>query len=78
MDLFGLLWIGWGLAFALIEGVALALDKRHLGGGFTLSEHLRLWLRTDTRLGRTGWMVISGVFFAWFTIHIAHSGLVYP
>lgn len=61
------LWVVWGLAFAGIEGAALANDKR----GDTLSEHLRLWFRTDTKPGRSAWLVASGVFFAWFVVHIA-------
>jgi len=67
MDLWTLLWLAWGALFALIEGVALARDAR----GDTLSEHLRLWFRTDTHTGRTAWLITSGVFMAWFVTHIA-------
>lgn len=67
MTIWTALWIAWGLAFALIEGVALANDTP----GDTLSEHLRKWFRTDTHLGRSAWLVASGVFFAWFVVHIA-------
>ena len=73
MDLWGWLWVVWGLAFAAIEGTALARDN----AAGTLSEHLRLWLRTDTKLGRTIWAIVSGVFFGWFVIHIAAPGLVW-
>ena len=66
------LWVLWGLAFAVIEGLALFNDHKH----DTLSFHLRLWIRTDTRIGRTVWLVISGVFFAWFVVHIAVRGSV--
>lgn len=72
MDLFTILWILWGAAFAVIEGVAIFNDKK----SDTLSEHLRLWLRTDTRKGRTVWLAISGGFFAWFVTHIAVAGSI--
>ena len=62
-----LAWLLWIAAFAVIEGAALVNDKR----GDTLSEHFRRWFRTDTHRGRTAWLVVSGVFFAWFLIHIA-------
>lgn len=64
------LWIAWFAAFAVIEGVAIKNDVQ----GDTLSEHLRLWFRTDTKKGRTVWLVVSGVFFAWFVTHIAVAG----
>ena len=70
MDLWTILWLVWGALFALIEGVAIARDAR----GDTLSEHLRLWFRTDTRKGRTAWLIVSGVFMAWFVTHIAVAG----
>lgn len=65
-----ILWLLWGAAFAGIEGVAVLNDKRD----DTLSEHLRLWFRTDTKRGRTAWLVASGMFFAWFVTHIAVAG----
>lgn len=74
MDLYGWLWIIWGTAFAVIEGTALANDNK----AGTLSDHLRLWLRTDTKRGRTAWVFTSGAFFAWFIIHIALAGSVFP
>lgn len=61
------LWLLWGAAFAVIEGAALHNDSR----GDTLSEHFRKWFRTDTHRGRTAWLVTSGLFFAWFLVHIA-------
>lgn len=61
------LWIAWGLAFVVIEGAALRNDNPD----GTLSVHLRRWFRTDTHLGRTAWLVVSGVFFAWFVVHIS-------
>jgi hypothetical protein len=65
-----ILWLLWGLGFALVEGAALLNDKRD----DTLSAHFRLWFRTDTRLGRTVWIGVSGLFFAWFVVHIAVAG----
>lgn len=64
------LWLLWFAAFAVIEGVAIKNDVQ----GDTLSEHLRLWFRTDTKRGRTAWLIVSGVFFAWFVTHIAVAG----
>jgi hypothetical protein len=62
------LWLLWGLIFAVVEGAALANDKK----GDTLSEHLRRWFRVDTHLGRTAWLVFSALFFiVWFIPHIA-------
>ena len=69
MDIWTLLWIGWGLAFAGIEGTAIA--KGDWAG--TLSQHLRKWFRVDTNLGRTVWLIFSALFFvAWFIPHIAY------
>lgn len=72
MDVFTLLWVAWGLAFAVIEGVAIVNDRRD----DTLSEHLREWFRTDRKRGRTAWLVVSGCFFAWFVTHIAVAGSI--
>lgn len=72
MSIWTLLWLAWGAMFAVIEGAALVNDKR----GDTLSEHFRLWFRTDTKRGRTVWVVVSGVFFAWFAVHIAVPGSI--
>lgn len=66
MSVWTILWLLWVAAFAVIEGVAVVNDKR----GDTLSEHFRLWFRTDTRVGRTIWLGVSGLFFAWFVAHI--------
>lgn len=68
--MFTTLWILWGLAFAVIEGVAIRNDAK----GDTLSEHFRRWFSTDTHRGRSAWIVTSGVFFAWFVVHIAVAG----
>lgn len=68
MDFWTAAWLAWGAAFCLIEGAAIAHDD--MAG--TLSDHLRLWFRTDTKHGRTAWLVFSVVFFvAWFIPHIA-------
>lgn len=71
-DAFTVLWVLWGAAFAVIEGVALVNDRKD----DTLSEHLRDWFRTDRKHGRTAWIVTSGVFFAWFVTHIAVAGSI--
>lgn len=74
MSLFTILWIGWIAGFFLIEGAALAKDDE----AGTLSDHFRLWFDTKAKPGRMVWMVVSGIFFAWFTLHIAMPGLVWP
>jgi hypothetical protein len=71
VTVWGWLWLAWGLLFAVIEAVAVVNDKR----GDTLSEHLRMWFRTDTKHGRTAWLVVSGGFAAWFVVHILQEGL---
>lgn len=72
MTIWTVLWLLWGAAFVGIEGVAVLNDKRE----DTLSEHFRKWFRTDSHKGRTVWLVVSGLFFAWFTTHIAVEGSV--
>ena len=70
MSVWTALWVLWGLMFAAVEGVAIFNDQRH----DTLSEHFRKWFSTKTKPGRTSWIVVSGVFFAWFVTHIAVAG----
>lgn len=72
MSIWSVLWAAWVLGFAAIESAAIVHDHREPGA--TLSEHLRRWFRTDTHLGRTVWMVVSGIFFGWFVVHIAVAG----
>lgn len=64
-----ILWIAWILMFAGIELAAVINDVRD----DTLSEHFRKWFRTGTKPGRVVWLVVSGVFMAWFIVHIATS-----
>lgn len=72
MDIWTYLWIGWGAAFAVIEGVALYRDKVDPNTAGTLSEHLRLWFHVNTKVGRTIWLAFSAGFFVmWFIPHIA-------
>lgn len=66
-----ILWVAWILSFVAIEAVAVFNDKRD----DTLSEHFRRWFRVDTGAGRVVWLVVSGVFMAWFVVHIA-TGIV--
>lgn len=70
MSVWTLLWLAWIAAFGVIEGVAIFNDRRE----DTLSEHFRAWFKTDRKRGRTAWIVVSGVFFAWFVVHIAVAG----
>lgn len=78
MDTFGILWAVWGALFAVIEGAALYRDHTDPGSAGTLSEHLRKWFSVKTKLGRTAWLVVSGVFFVvWFIPHIAFGPHVF-
>ena len=81
MSVFTWLWIGWGLAFAVIEGVALVNAR----AGDTLSEHVWAWLgvrRSGARPARTPrWtlrvariIVLSGLL--WLALHFATGGWV--
>jgi hypothetical protein len=72
MTVFTLLWIIWIVMFIAIETVAIMNDK----ADDTLSEHLRQWFSTDTKKGRWIWIIISGIFFCWFGVHIAMEGSV--
>ena len=67
MSVWTILWGLWGVMFAAVEGAALVNDNRN----DTLSEHFRKWFRTDTNHGRTAWVIVSGIFFGWFVVHIA-------
>jgi hypothetical protein len=69
MTVWTALWIAWCAAFAVIEGVALTRDRQD-----TLSDHLRRWFRTDTHVGRSAWVLVSGIFFGWFVVHVAVAG----
>ena len=66
MTVYTVLWLAWIVAFAVVEGFALRNDRKD----DTLSEHLRLWFRTDTRPGRTVFLCVFGAFVAWFGVHI--------
>ncbi len=66
MTIWTTLWAGWILAFFVIEIIALRNDVPR----DTLSAHIRRWLRTDTKLGRTVFLVAFGGFICWFGVHI--------
>lgn len=81
MSVFTWLWIGWGAAFAVIEGVALSNSKH----GDTLSEHAWAFMgvrgskanpvrtpRWTLRVARI--IVLSGLL--WLTLHFATGGWV--
>lgn len=66
MSIWTWLWVGWVVAFIIVEWAAIKNDTPD----DTLSEHLRKWFRTDTNLGRTAFLVAFGGFVAWFGVHI--------
>lgn len=64
--IWSVLWIGWFLMFAVVETLALRNDVP----GDTLSEHVRKWLHTNTKPGRTVFLCCFAAFAAWFAVHI--------
>ena len=77
MDVWGYLWLAWGVLFVVIESVAIYNDNQETPNGQrSLSDHLRKWFATDTKRGRTAWLIASGLFGAWFIVHIAVPGAV--
>lgn len=72
-------WIGWGLLFAVIEGMALFNSTP----GDTLSEHAWAWLGYDTsgqELRRpSGWTRLRRflllAFLAWLIVHLLTGGV---
>jgi hypothetical protein len=75
-------WAGWGLYFAVVEGVALANSR----GGDTLSEHVWAFLGIDRNTvgtpdpGRhpSGWTRLRRflvlAFLAWLAAHFLSGG----
>lgn len=59
-------WALWVIAFVVIEARAINNDIKD----DTLSDHFAMWFKVNTKFGRTAWLVFSGVFFAWFVVHI--------
>lgn len=90
MNTFTVLWIGWAVAFAVIEGVALFNSKR----GDTLSEHLWAWLGVRKTMWKIDRMqlapgpvvtpkwtlrvarIVFIALMAWITLHITTGGWV--
>src|SRR5688572_28063 len=69
-------WIGWGLYFAVVEGVALANSR----SGDTLSEHVWsfLGLRRDATRNRpaTGWTKVRRIAVGLFMLALATHFLI--
>lgn len=70
-------WLGWGLYFVIVEGLALVNSK----GGDTLSEHVWAWLGYDERQVRPPkgterlrrYLTLG--FLAWLVIHFMTGGI---
>jgi hypothetical protein len=80
MSLWTIAWLGWGLIFAVIEGMALFNSTK----GDTLSEHAWAWLGyAATGSGElrspSGWtrlrrfLLLAGL--AWLSIHLLTGGV---
>jgi len=75
MNLFSWLWIGWGLAFLVIEGFALKRKAK----GDTLSEHVWSWFQLKGRKDtKKPWQILLRLgfvaFWVWLTIHFLFGG----
>lgn len=73
MDGFTIAWLLWGLAFLVIEGVALFNAKRD----DTLSEHVWRWFSIRKR--SKGWQArrfALVAFLAWLVLHFLTGGWV--
>lgn len=83
MDLYGWLWLGWGLYFAVVETIAIA-DSRHKGattGNYkdgTLSAHVWVWFGTAPGTHANSWAYVRRfvllAFMTWLTVHFATGG----
>lgn len=77
MDLYGWLWIGWGVYFAIVEGAALV--RSHKGGpDGTLSAHVWVWFGTDKHTHPNSWAYLRRfmllAFMTWLTVHFVTGG----
>lgn len=75
MTLFSWLWIGWIVAFLVIEGFAIINKKR----GDTLSEHVWSWFQLKGRKDdKKPWQVLLRLgflfFWVWLTFHFLSGG----
>lgn len=75
MTIWSWLWIGWGVAFVIIEGLAIKNKAR----GDTLSEHVWAWFQLKGRKdGKKPWQVLLRLgficFWAWITLHFISGG----
>ena len=78
MTIWTWLWLGWGLYFAVVEGMALANSR----AGDTLSEHAWAWLGYGGEGGYrrpSGWtrlrrfLLLAGL--AWLVVHLLTGGV---
>lgn len=76
MTIFTWLWIGWGLYFAIVEGMALMNSAT----GDSLSEHAWAWLGYSEGVRHpTGWtrlrrfLLLAGL--AWLIVHLLTGGV---
>jgi hypothetical protein len=73
MDAFTIAWLVWLVAFAVIEGLAIAREEP----GGTLSEKVWGWfsIRGKTKGYRTRRFILLA-FLAWLTLHFLTGGWV--
>lgn len=69
-------WLGWGVYFVIVEGVALANSTT----GDTLSEHAWAWLGYGEGVRRpSGWTRLRRflllAFLAWLVVHLLTGGI---
>lgn len=69
--MFTVLWIGWLVAFLVIETVAIIRKER----GDTLSEHVWAWF--SLRKSKKSLLTYAfAAFWLWLTIHFLTGGLI--
>jgi hypothetical protein len=76
MSVWTLAWIGWGIYFVIVEGIALRNSTR----GDTLSEHVWAFIGfSDGMKYPTGWTRLRRflvlAFMAWLSFHFLTGGI---
>jgi hypothetical protein len=70
-----ILWILWGVFFAVVEGFALYFESKRKANAATLSEHVWKWAGVIGATGPRWWThtrrIILALFMVELTIHFA-------
>jgi hypothetical protein len=75
VSIFTVLWILWGVYFAVVEGLGLYRESKHLSEDATLSEHIWHWFAVKNPSGPRWWVhtrrVLLVLGMAELTVHFA-------